>query len=120
MNARARESALERLAHLLDERLALPTLLRHLLRERAVLLWLEVLERQVLELPAQPRHTEAVRKRRIKVPSFRGDASTLLVRQVVERAHVVKPVCQLHDDDASILRDRQQKLAIALDLPILL
>src|SRR4030095_14762228 len=43
--------ALERVAHPCDEIFALAPFLRHELRERAVVIGLEVLERQVLELP---------------------------------------------------------------------
>ena len=114
-----RQRVVERLAHLRDERLALAALLRDLLRERLVLVRLEMLEREVLELPPHLRHTEAVRERRVEVARLLRDAPPLLRRQVVERPHVVQPVGELDDDDARILRDRQQQLAIVLDLPLL-
>ena len=40
-------------------------------------------------------------------------------RQLVERAHVVQAVGELDEDDARVLRDRQQQLAVVLDLPLL-
>ena len=113
------ERALERIAHARDEVLALAALLRDELRERAVVVRLEMLEREVLELPPHLRHTEAVRERRVQVPRLLRDPTALLGRQPVERPHVVQPVGQLDQDDANILRDRQQQLAVVLDLPFL-
>ena len=94
-------------------------LCRHQLRQRPVLLGLEVLERQILELPPHLRHTEAVRERRVQVPRLLRDALPLVLRQRVERPHVVQPVGQLDDDDARVLGDRHQQLAVVLDLPLL-
>src|SRR5204863_6601382 len=110
----------ERVAELRDELLTLAALLRDLARERLVLLRLEVLEGQVLELPPHLRHAEAMRERRVQSPGFDGDAAPFFVRQRIQRAHVVQPVRELDDDDARVLRDGQEQLAIALDLPLLL
>ena len=109
----------ERLGHLADERFALATLLRDLAGEGFVIFWFEMFEREILELPPELRHTEAMRERRIEVARLLGDALPLLGRKPVERPHVVQAIGQLHDDDARVLRDRQQQLAIALDLPLL-
>jgi hypothetical protein len=79
-----------------------------------------VLEREVLELPPQLRHAEAVRQRRVEVARLLRDAPALLRRQPVERSHVVQTIGELDDDDACVLRDRQQQLAIVLHLPLLL
>ena len=76
-------------------------------------------ERQVLELPPELRHTEAVRERRVEVARFLRDALSFFRRKPVERPHVVQAVGELDDDDAQVLGDRQQELAIALDLPLL-
>ncbi len=43
----------------------------------------------------------------------------LLRRQILERPHVVQAVGELDDDDARVLGDREEQLAIALDLPLL-
>ncbi len=68
-------------AHLLDQVVALRALLRDLLRERLVLVGLEMLEREVLELPPHLRHTEAVRERRVEIARLLRDAAALLLRQ---------------------------------------
>src|SRR5206468_8956981 len=107
VDARPNQRGVERLAHLLDERFTLAALLRDFLRERAVLFGLEMLERQVLELPPHLRHTEAVSERRVEVARLLGDATTLLLRQVVERPHIVETVRKLHDDDARVLGNRE-------------
>src|SRR4051812_9842329 len=78
-----------------------------------------MLEGKVLELPTHLRHTEAVRERGVQIPRLLSDATALLLRQIVERAHVVEPVGQLHNDHARVLRNRQEQLPIALDLPLL-
>ena len=111
--------AFERLRHLRDQPLALIPLLRHELGERAILVGLEVLERQVLELPAHLRHTEAVRQRGVEIPRLLRDPSLLLGTQEFERPHVVQPIGQLDDDHAGVLRDREQQLPVVLDLPLL-
>ena len=110
---------LERLAHLRDQRLALAALGRDQLRERLVRLGLEVLEGEILELPPHLRHAEAMRERRVQVARLLRDAPPLLGREPVERAHVVQAVGELDQDDARILGDRQQQLAVVLDLPFL-
>jgi len=46
--------------------------------------------------------------------------SSLVGRERVERPHVVETIGQFDDDDACVLRDREQQLAVALDLPLLL
>jgi hypothetical protein len=76
-------------------------------------------ERQILELPAQLRHTEAMRERRVEVARLLRDTAPLLVGKPVERPHVVQAVGELDDDDARVLGDREQELAVALDLPLL-
>ena len=120
LHARAGESALERLAQREDQGFALTALLRDLLRERLVVLGLEVLEGEVLEFPPHLRHAEAMRERGIEVAGLLRDATLLLRGEKVERAHVVQPIRQLHDDDARVLRDREQELAVALHLPVLI
>ncbi len=57
--------------------------------------------------------------RRVEVHRLLRDAAPLLLRQIVERAHVVQAVRELDEDDADILRDREQQLAVILDLALL-
>ena len=111
--------AVERFGHLPDQCFTLATLLRDLLGERFVFVWFEMFERQILELPAEPSHTEAMGERRVEVARFLRDTARAFRRQPVERPHVVQAVGQLDDDDARVLGDRQQELAIALDLSLL-
>ncbi len=101
------------------KRFALAALLRDLLRQGLVLVGLDVLERQVLELPPQLGHTKTMGERRVEVARFLRDADALLRRQILERPHVVQAVGELDDDDARVLGDREEQLAIALDLPLL-
>ena len=89
---------------------------RHLRRQLAVVLGLEKLEREVLQLGLHAGHAEPVRQRRVDLARLERDAAPPLGRQVLERAHVVQPVAQLDDDDARVLRDRQQQLPVVLDL----
>ena len=83
---------------------------------RLVVLRLQVLERQVLQLGLHLRHAEAVGQRGVDLPGLQGDALLLLGRQLLQGPHVVQPVGQLDDDDPGILGDRQQQLAVVLDL----
>jgi hypothetical protein len=96
-----------------------PRFLRDQLRERTIVVRLEMLECEVLELPPHLRHTEPVRERRVQVPRFLRDPAALLGREPIERPHVVQTVRQLDQDYANILRDRQEQLAVVLDLPFL-
>ena len=119
LDAGAGERVLQRVAHLLDQRFALATLLRNFLGQRAILLRLEMLERQVLELPSHLRHTEAMSERRVQIASLLGDAAPLFFGQIIERPHVVQAIGELDDDHPRVFGDRQKQFAIALDLPLL-
>jgi len=119
LDARALELAIQRLGELGDELLAQVALLCDELRERLVLGRLDVLEREVLELPPHLRHAEAVREGGVEVHRLLRDAPALLLGEIVERAHVVEAVRELDQDDADILRDREQELPVVLDLALL-
>ena len=88
----------------------------HLPRQRAVVVRLEKLEREVLELRLHARHPEPMRQRRVDLPGFERDAPLPLGVEVLERPHVVQPIGELDDDDARVLRDRQEQLAVVLRL----
>ena len=80
---------------------------------------IDVAERQVLELAAHLAHTQAVRDRAVDLDGFARDAlAPLRLLNETERAHIVEPVRQLHDDDPDIVHHRQQHLAEALGLPL--
>ncbi len=84
-----------------------------------VRLRLEVPEAQLLELVFHQAHPEPVGDRRVDVQRLLGNLDPPLLRQVVERAHVVQPVGQLDDDDADVVDHRQQHLAEVLGLALL-
>ena len=62
---------------------------------------------------------EAVGDRRVDVARLLRDLDAALLRQVVQRPHVVEPVGELHQDDADVVHHRQQHLAEVLRLPLL-
>ena len=118
-DARLVELLLQRPYQLRDQRLALRAPLLHELGERLVLLGLDMLEREIFELPAHLRHAEAVCERCVQVARFLRNLASPLGRHPLERAHVVQPVGEHDQDDARVLRNRQQQLAVVLDLPFL-
>ena len=89
------------------------------LPQRLVGLRLEVLERQLLELVLDLAHAEAVGDRRVDVARLLRDLDPALLRQVVQRPHVVQAVGELDQDDADVVDHRQQHLAEVLRLPLL-
>ena len=114
------EALLERQRHLRDQFLTFATTRADLPRERAILVRLEILEGQVLELPAHFRHAEAMGERRVDIARFLRDEALLVIGHPVERPHVVQAVGELDDDHARVTRDRQQQLAISLGLSLFL
>src|SRR5438094_833164 len=87
-----------------------------LARQRAVVLGLEELAGEVLELGLHARHAKAVRQRGIDLAGLERDAAPLFRIQVLQRPHVVQPVGELDDDDAGVLGNGQQELAVVLGL----
>ena len=60
-----------------------------------------------------------MRDRAVDLDGFARDAlAPLRLLNETERAHIVEPVRQLHDDDPDIVHHRQQHLAEALGLPL--
>ena len=92
---------------------------RYLLGERLVLRGLEMLECEIFELPTNARHSEAVREWCVQVARLGRNPLLSVGRKEFQRAHVVQTVGKLDQDDAGILGDRQQQLAIILDLAVL-
>ena len=62
---------------------------------------------------------EPVGDRRVDVERLLGDLDAPLLRQVLERPHVVQPVGELDQDDADVVHHRQQHLAEVLGLALL-
>jgi hypothetical protein len=73
-------------------------------------------ERQVLELPLDRVHAEAVRQRRQDLERLLGLLLLLLAGQEGQRAHVVQPVGQLDHEDPRVLGHRDDHLADRLGL----
>ena len=87
--------------------------------QRLVGLRLEVLERELLELVLDLAHAQAVGDRRVDVEGLLRDLDAPLLGKVMKRAHVVKPIRELHQDDADVIHHREQHLAEVLRLPLL-
>src|SRR6185312_5997667 len=82
-----------------------------------VLLWLEVAEGEVFQLPLDLPHAEAVRQRRENFLRFECDAATLFgIFERPERPHVVEPVAELDEYDADVFGHGQEELAQVLRL----
>ena len=77
-------------------------------------------ERQVLQLPLELLHAQAVRQRRVDPEGLGGLLLLLGAREVVDRAHVVQAVGELDEQDPQVVGHRQQHLAQALGLLLLL
>src|SRR5690606_26789563 len=86
---------LQRLPQRLDLLLPLRPPLRDLHRQLAVRLRLQVLERQILQLPLDLRHPQPVRQRGVDLHRLQRDATSLVRPQRVQRPHVVQPVREL-------------------------
>ena len=84
--------------------------------EHFVAIRVEGLEAEVFELELDRIHAEPVRDRRVDVERLARDAPLLLDGQRLDRPHVVRPIRELDEDDAQILRHREQHLAEALGL----
>ena len=101
---------------LLDLALALLALLGDPADQIVIVLGLEVAQGQVLELPLEAPHAQAVGERRVDVQRLAARSLLPLGRQVLERAHVVEAVGELDEDDADVLGHRQEHLAEVLRL----
>ena len=110
------EGLLDRTLHIEDLSLSLLAALLDLLGERRVGVRLEGLEREVFELPPDRGHPQPVRERRVDLTGLASDAPPLMFGQVLERAHVVHSVGELHEDDTSVFSHGEQHFSIVLDL----
>ncbi len=80
----------------------------------------EVLEREIFELGLDPADAQAIRQRRVDVEGLLRDALLLVFAHELERAHVVRAVGELHEDDANVLRHRDDHLPEVLGLLLFL
>ena len=106
-------------ADLLDEGGRLLAAILDLLRERVVGRLVDVAEGEVLELVLDLGHPEAARDRRVDVERLARDPLLAVLGQVLQRAHVVQAVGELHQDHPDVVDHRQQHLAVGLGLALL-
>jgi len=111
---------LELLRHVLDVTIRLLRGLADLATEIAVRVRLQVLKREVLQLGLHPMNAEAPRERRVDLHRLGRDALLRVDVHVLEGPHVVQAVRELHEQHADVARHRDQHLAEALRLPVLL
>ena len=111
-----REQFRERLLDLADDAAVALERVGKARRDRAVGLRIDVAEGKLFQFLAHALHAHAAGERRIDVHRLFGDAKSLVLRHVVQRAHVVQPVRQLDQQHADVFRDRQQQLAQVLRL----
>src|SRR6266508_192546 len=120
LEARLLELGADDVDDLLDEPLLLARDDGDLPAEVRPVLRPQVLEREVLELALDPLDAEPVRERRVDVERLAGDPLLRLGLHRVERPHVVGPVGELDEQDADVLRHRDDHLAEVLGLLLLL
>ena len=118
-DVRLLELALEDARSRLHVLLAVASALGHHRLDLRVLPRVEPLEREVLELPLDRVDAEPVRDRRIDVERLLRLLELLLPAEVLDRPHVVEAVGELDEDDARVLRHRDDHLAVVLDLRVL-
>ena len=76
----------------------------------------EIEERKVLELPFDRAHAEAIGERRVYLHGLACLEEAAILAQRHERAHVMKSVGELDDDDANVVAHRHEHLAQVIDL----
>ena len=75
---------------------------------------------EALEFLAQALHAHAAGERRIDVERLLSDARALLLRDEMQRAHIVQAVGELDEQHAHVFGDGEQQFAEILALPRLL
>ena len=105
-----------RLADAVHGRLAELHLLGDLVVELGELVGVEMVEGEVLEVPLDARHAEAMGDRRVDLQRLARDAAPRLGRHVLQGRHVVQPVGELDDDHPDVLGGGEDHLAEGLGL----
>ena len=73
---------------------------------------LQLAERDILQLGLQLAHADPIGERGVDFQRFSGDAPPLLrLRHEMQRAHIVQPVRELHEQDADVFGHREHELA---------
>ena len=104
---------------LLGLRLAVGALVGDHRLDLGVLARMQRLEGEILELPLERVDTEPVRERRVDLERLARLLRLLLLRLVLDRPHVVQAVGELDEDDAHVLRHRDDHLPVVLGLGLL-
>ena len=97
---------------------ALPARVQEL-RELAEANGLDDLEREILELPLDLPDPQPLGERRVDLEGLARDPELLLRRQRGDRPHVVEAIGELDEDDADVVRHRQEHLPDVLGLLLL-
>ncbi len=105
------EAVLHLREHRCEELLPLGGPTRHHLLDLRVALGVQDVEREILELPLHVGDAEPMRERRVDVERLLGDPLLLRGRERTDRPHVVEPVRELDQEDADVLRHRDEHLA---------
>ena len=84
--------------------------------ELGELVGIEMIEGEVLEVPLDAGHAEAVGDRRVDLQRLARDPAPRLGRHVLQGRHVVQPVGELDDDHPDVLRRGEDHLAEGLGL----
>ena len=113
------ELVAEDLGRLLGLRLAVGALVGDHRLDLRVLARMQRLEREVLELPLERVDAEPVRERRVDLERLARLLRLLLLAEVLDRPHVVETVGELDEDDADVLRHRDDHLPVVLGLGLL-
>ncbi len=111
-----RQTLLDGIENLADHLAPVAARTAHCLGQHAVTQGMQVAERQLLQLAIERIEPEAVGDRRVDLQRLAGDAAALVEAHGIQRAHVVQAVGQLDEDDAHVVRHRQQHLAKILGL----
>ena len=118
-DVRLHELVAEDLRRLLGLRLAVGALVGDHRLDLGVLPRMERLEREILELPLERVDAEPVRERRVHLERLARLLRLLLLAEVLDRPHVVEAIGELDEDDADVLRHRDDHLPVVLGLGLL-
>jgi len=99
----------------LDFLLPLEPLRRQLFSNLVVLYRVNVTESQVFQLPFDLPDAKAVCQRSVDFKGVLGNALLPVRGHILQRAHVMQPVSQFHNDDTEIAANRQQHFPQGLD-----
>ena len=91
------------LNHLFYQFFTLPTLLLHHVGNFVKFHFIEITERQILQLPLDAGNPQAVSQGCVDFHCFSGNPLLLILAQMLERPHIVETVCQFDQNNPDIL-----------------